>query len=72
MVALQILGEPKENRKLAAEITLHNPLPETLENCCFSIEGANLTAGGVISERFDSLASTAEQITQIVISVSRG
>lgn len=48
---LQILGEPKENRELAAEITLRNPLPETLENCCFSIEGANLTAGQVISER---------------------
>lgn len=50
-IKVRILGEPKENRKLAAEITLHNPLPETLENCCFSIEGANLTAGGVISER---------------------
>lgn len=49
---LQILGEPKENRKLAAEITLKNPLPDTLENCCFSIEGSNLTGGHVISERF--------------------
>ncbi|TNN27452.1 Protein-glutamine gamma-glutamyltransferase 2 [Liparis tanakae] len=54
-IKVRILGEPKENRRLAAEITVHNPLPETLENCCFSIEGANLTAGGVISERFDSL-----------------
>lgn len=54
--ALQILGEPKENRKLAAEITLQNPLPEPLENCCFSIEGANLTGGRAISERlYDSL-----------------
>lgn len=54
--ALQILGEPKENRKLAAEIILQNPLPEPLENCCFSIEGANLTGGRVISERlYDSL-----------------
>lgn len=49
---LQILGEPKENRKLAAEITVQNPLPERLENCCFSIEGANLTGGRVISERY--------------------
>ncbi|XP_032369297.1 protein-glutamine gamma-glutamyltransferase 2 isoform X1 [Etheostoma spectabile] len=50
-IKVRILGEPKENRKLAAEITLKNPLPEPLENCCFSIEGANLTAGLVISER---------------------
>lgn len=48
-IKVRILGEPKENRKLAAEISLKNPLPEALSNCCFSIEGANLT-GGVISE----------------------
>lgn len=36
---------------MAAEVTLRNPLPETLENCCFSIEGANLTGGRVICER---------------------
>lgn len=47
----QVLGEPKENRKLVAEITMKNPLPETLEDCCFSIEGANLTGGQVISAR---------------------
>lgn len=49
---LQILGEPKQNRRLAAEITLQNPLPEPLQDCCFSIEGANLTGGSVISQRF--------------------
>lgn len=49
---LQILGEPKKNRRLAAEITLQNPLPVPLQNCCFKIEGANLTGGCVISERF--------------------
>ncbi|XP_069567312.1 protein-glutamine gamma-glutamyltransferase 2 [Brachyistius frenatus] len=54
-IKIRILGEPKENRKLAVEITLKNPLPETLENCCFTIEGANLTAGHVISERLDSV-----------------
>ncbi|XP_006784553.1 protein-glutamine gamma-glutamyltransferase 2 isoform X2 [Neolamprologus brichardi] len=50
-IKVRILGEPKKNRKLAAEITLQNPLPEMLENCCFSIEGANLTGGGIITER---------------------
>uniref|UniRef100_A0A3Q3KPZ9 Protein-glutamine gamma-glutamyltransferase 2 n=1 Tax=Monopterus albus TaxID=43700 RepID=A0A3Q3KPZ9_MONAL len=50
-IKVRILGEPKMNRKLAAEITLKNPLPEPLENCCFSIEGSNLTGGCIISER---------------------
>ncbi|KAM9409486.1 protein-glutamine gamma-glutamyltransferase 2 isoform 2-T2 [Pholidichthys leucotaenia] len=59
-IKVRILGEPKENRKLAAEITVNNPLPETLENCCFSIEGANLTAGHVISERLNSSVGAGE------------
>lgn len=58
---LQILGEPKENRKLAAEIVLQNPLPEPLENCCFSIEGANLTGGRIISERLDTNSPFSSQ-----------
>uniref|UniRef100_A0A7N8XGX2 Protein-glutamine gamma-glutamyltransferase 2 n=1 Tax=Mastacembelus armatus TaxID=205130 RepID=A0A7N8XGX2_9TELE len=49
-IKVRILGEPKVNRKLAAEITVQNSLPYPLENCCFSIEGANLTGGCVISE----------------------
>ncbi|KAM6928183.1 protein-glutamine gamma-glutamyltransferase 2 [Xenentodon cancila] len=59
-IKVRILGEPKENRKLAAEITLQNPLPEPLENCCFSIEGANLTGGHVISERLGCTVGPGE------------
>ncbi|XP_059184641.1 protein-glutamine gamma-glutamyltransferase 2 [Centropristis striata] len=59
-IKVRILGEPKENRKLAAEITLQNPLPEQLDNCCFSIEGANLTGGRVISERLSSSVGPGE------------
>ncbi|XP_061689654.1 protein-glutamine gamma-glutamyltransferase 2 [Syngnathoides biaculeatus] len=59
-IKVQILGEPKENRKLAAEITLKNPLPEPLENCCFSMEGANLTGGSVISERLSATVGPGE------------
>ncbi|KAG7229716.1 hypothetical protein INR49_012512, partial [Caranx melampygus] len=59
-IKVRILGEPKENHKLAAEITMHNPLPERLENCCFSIEGANLTGGRVISERLSSSVGPGE------------
>ncbi|XP_047440076.1 protein-glutamine gamma-glutamyltransferase 2 [Mugil cephalus] len=59
-IKVRILGEPKENRKLAAEITLKNPLPEPLEGCCFSIEGANLTGGRVITERLGSTVGPGE------------
>nr|XP_061814203.1 protein-glutamine gamma-glutamyltransferase 2-like [Nerophis lumbriciformis] len=59
-IKVRILGEPKENRKLAAEITLKNPLPEPLEDCCFSMEGANLTGGRVISERLSSTVGPGE------------
>ncbi|XP_037535036.1 protein-glutamine gamma-glutamyltransferase 2 [Nematolebias whitei] len=60
-IKVRILGEPKENRKLAAEITVQNPLPEPLENCCFSIEGANLTGGCVISERLGCTVGPGEE-----------
>uniref|UniRef100_UPI003AAD8477 protein-glutamine gamma-glutamyltransferase 2 n=1 Tax=Centroberyx gerrardi TaxID=166262 RepID=UPI003AAD8477 len=59
-IKVRILGEPKENRKLAAEITLQNPLPDPLENCCFSIEGANLTGGHVLTERLGSAVKPGE------------
>ncbi|XP_062254226.1 protein-glutamine gamma-glutamyltransferase 2 [Platichthys flesus] len=60
-IKVKIIGEPKMNRKLAAEITLHNPLPETLDNCCFSIEGANLTGGSVITERLGCSVGPGEE-----------
>ncbi|XP_068171625.1 protein-glutamine gamma-glutamyltransferase 2 [Antennarius striatus] len=60
-IKVRIMGEPKENRKLAAEITLQNPLPETLNDCCFSIEGANLTGGQVLSQRLPSSVGPGEE-----------
>ncbi|NP_997821.2 protein-glutamine gamma-glutamyltransferase 2 [Danio rerio] len=53
-IKIRILGEPKENRKLAAELTIQNPLPEALQSCCFTIEGANLTGGDSITHTLDS------------------
>ncbi|MGH0177607.1 UNVERIFIED_CONTAM: hypothetical protein FKN15_005110 [Acipenser sinensis] len=48
--SFKILGEPKQDRKLAAEITLKNPLSEPLQGCLFCVEGANLTDGKAIQE----------------------
>uniref|UniRef100_A0AAY4ESV9 Protein-glutamine gamma-glutamyltransferase 2 n=1 Tax=Denticeps clupeoides TaxID=299321 RepID=A0AAY4ESV9_9TELE len=54
-IKIKILGEPKEHRKLAAEITVQNPLPVPISSCCFSLEGANLTGGRTITERWTTV-----------------
>ncbi|KPP70871.1 hypothetical protein Z043_110259 [Scleropages formosus] len=53
-IKIKVLGEPKVNRKLAAEITVKNPLPEPLSSCCVFVEGANLTGGRTITETIGS------------------
>lgn len=50
-VPLQILGVPKVGHILVADLALQNPLPEPLENCVFTIHGANLTDGKPISHK---------------------
>ncbi|XP_004867843.1 protein-glutamine gamma-glutamyltransferase 2 [Heterocephalus glaber] len=42
-VKIRVLGEPKQNRKLVAEVSLKNPLPVPLLGCIFTVEGAGLT-----------------------------
>ncbi|XP_006639496.2 protein-glutamine gamma-glutamyltransferase 2 [Lepisosteus oculatus] len=59
-IKIKILGEPKQNRKLAAEIILQNPLAEPLENCTFCLEGANLTGGRTIRETIGSVGPGKE------------
>ncbi|XP_058860040.1 protein-glutamine gamma-glutamyltransferase 2-like [Acipenser ruthenus] len=59
-IKIKILGEPKQNRKLAAEITLKNPLSEPLQGCLFCVEGANLTDGKAIQEPIASVSPGQE------------
>nr|XP_060473395.1 protein-glutamine gamma-glutamyltransferase 2 [Panthera onca] len=42
-IKIRILGEPKQKRKLVAEVSLRNPLTTPLSNCIFTVEGAGLT-----------------------------
>ncbi|KAL7832935.1 hypothetical protein SRHO_G00299530 [Serrasalmus rhombeus] len=60
-ITIRILGEPKVNRKLAAELIVQNSLPDPLEACCFSIEGANLTAGKTITERIPNSVEPGQE-----------
>nr|XP_055044626.1 protein-glutamine gamma-glutamyltransferase 2a [Misgurnus anguillicaudatus] len=48
-IIVNILGVPKVGQKLVADLSLQNPLPESLENCVFTIHGANLTDGKPIT-----------------------
>ncbi|NWH82050.1 TGM2 glutamyltransferase, partial [Piaya cayana] len=49
-IKIRILGEPMQQRKLVAEISLVNPLAVPLLNCVFVVEGAGLTDGQQIKE----------------------
>lgn len=42
-IKIRVLGEPKQNRKLVAEVSLKNPLSDPLYDCIFTVEGAGLT-----------------------------
>ncbi|KAM5135137.1 protein-glutamine gamma-glutamyltransferase 2 [Mantella aurantiaca] len=49
-IKVRVMGEPKQQRKLVAEISLKNPLSEPLTGCCFTVEGAGLTDGVLLKE----------------------
>ncbi|XP_023692150.2 protein-glutamine gamma-glutamyltransferase 2 [Paramormyrops kingsleyae] len=60
-IKIKVLGEPKVNRKLGVEISMKNPLPEPLVNCCFNVEGSNLTGGRTITETLESTVGPREE-----------
>ncbi|PKU30067.1 protein-glutamine gamma-glutamyltransferase 2 [Limosa lapponica baueri] len=49
-IKIRILGEPMQNRKLVAEISLVNPLAVPLNKCVFVVEGTGLTDGQQIKK----------------------
>ncbi|XP_044155859.1 protein-glutamine gamma-glutamyltransferase 2 [Bufo gargarizans] len=49
-IKVRVLGEPKQQKKLVAEISLTNPLSEPLVGCSFTLEGAGLTEGLVVKD----------------------
>uniref|UniRef100_A0A8B9RX26 Transglutaminase 2 n=1 Tax=Accipiter nisus TaxID=211598 RepID=A0A8B9RX26_9AVES len=59
-VKIRILGEPMQNRKLVAEISLVNPLAAPLNNCMFVVEGAGLTNGQQTKELEEPVEPHAE------------
>ncbi|XP_036101282.1 protein-glutamine gamma-glutamyltransferase 2 [Molossus molossus] len=59
-IKIRILGEPKQNRKLVAEVSLQNPLTVPLEGCSFTVEGAGLIEGQKTEELPDPVESGEE------------
>ncbi|XP_015272503.1 PREDICTED: protein-glutamine gamma-glutamyltransferase 2 [Gekko japonicus] len=59
-IKIRVLGEPVQNRKLVAELTLINPLPGPLSGCVFTMEGAGLTKGQKVQE-LDSPVGPGEE-----------
>ncbi|NWI56947.1 TGM2 glutamyltransferase, partial [Calyptomena viridis] len=59
-IKIRILGEPRQNRKLVAEISLVNPLEVPLNNCVFMVEGTGLTNGQLVKELEESVEPQAE------------
>ncbi|XP_056405815.1 protein-glutamine gamma-glutamyltransferase 2 isoform X2 [Hyla sarda] len=49
-IKVRVLGEPKQQKKLVAEISVKNPLSEPLSGCSFTLEGAGLTDQPVVKE----------------------
>ncbi|XP_051488984.1 protein-glutamine gamma-glutamyltransferase 2 isoform X1 [Apus apus] len=59
-IKIRILGEPMQNRKLVAEISLVNPLTAPLNNCVFVVEGTGLTDGQQSKELEEPVEPQAE------------
>ncbi|NXW62135.1 TGM2 glutamyltransferase, partial [Eurystomus gularis] len=59
-IKIRILGEPMQNRKLVAEVSLLNPLAAPLSQCMFVVEGTGLTDGQQIKELEEPVEPQAE------------
>ncbi|XP_031659476.1 protein-glutamine gamma-glutamyltransferase 2-like [Oncorhynchus kisutch] len=59
-IAIKLLGEPRVNQKVSAQISLQNPLPEPLQNCFFSVMGASLTDGKLLIQNVGTVGPKQE------------
>ncbi|XP_063064081.1 protein-glutamine gamma-glutamyltransferase 2a isoform X2 [Engraulis encrasicolus] len=62
---INIVGIPKVNQKLTADITLLNPLPVPLQECFFTIKGIHLTDEKSIIQKIGTVAPKDYAATKI-------
>ncbi|XP_072552168.1 protein-glutamine gamma-glutamyltransferase 2-like [Salminus brasiliensis] len=64
-IIILVQGEPKVGQTLKVNALLVNPLPEALENCVFSLYGANLTDGAPITKEVGTVGPEESTIAEL-------
>ncbi|XP_059189614.1 protein-glutamine gamma-glutamyltransferase 2-like [Centropristis striata] len=59
-IDIKLVGDATVNQSVTAELTLLNPLPESLQDCSFTIEGVGLTDGKPITAKIGTVGPKQE------------
>ncbi|XP_068180066.1 protein-glutamine gamma-glutamyltransferase 2-like [Antennarius striatus] len=59
-IEIKLVGEATVNQSVTVDLTLLNPLPEALQDCSFTIEGAGLTDGKPITVKLGAVDAKQE------------
>ncbi|XP_027144053.1 protein-glutamine gamma-glutamyltransferase 2 isoform X2 [Larimichthys crocea] len=59
-IEIKLVGEAMVNKSVTAMLTMLNPLPETLRDCSFTIEGISLTEGKPITQKIGTVGRKQE------------
>lgn len=57
---IKLLGEATVNKSITAELSMMNPLPEPLKDCCFNVEGVGLTQGKMLTLKVGTVGAKQE------------
>ncbi|KAK9515555.1 hypothetical protein VZT92_026191 [Zoarces viviparus] len=68
---VKLVGEATVNQLMTAELTMSNPLPEPLQHCSFTVEGAGLTDGKPITARIGTVGTLQEAKASVEFSPTR-
>ncbi|XP_078110757.1 protein-glutamine gamma-glutamyltransferase 2-like [Sander vitreus] len=67
-IEIELLGEATVNQSVTAELTLWNPLPKSLQDCSFTVEGVGLTNGKPITARIGTVDPEQEAKARVKFS----
>ncbi|KAJ3587142.1 hypothetical protein NHX12_013532 [Muraenolepis orangiensis] len=57
---VKLVGEARVDQPLKIELCLRNPLPEALQDCCFTVEGVGLTQEKPVTVKLGTVAPKQE------------
>ncbi|CAJ1085598.1 protein-glutamine gamma-glutamyltransferase 2-like [Xyrichtys novacula] len=67
-IQTKLIGDARLNQPLTAELSLLNPLPETLQDCSFSVEGVGITDGKLITKLVGAVGPKQKAMASIEFS----